>query len=82
MKGATRGPKLTPGKRREIVAMHRDKKSFVAIEQEMKIKADTARKLWNRYLQGDNTKSASRIDRSKKLNNRDKRHLKQYVKYN
>lgn len=82
MKRAPRGPELTPGKRRDVVAMHKVKKSFAAIGRELNIKADTARKIWNRYLLRGDTKSVSRSGRPKKLNNRDRRHLKRYVKKN
>ena len=82
MKRVPRGPELTPGKRRDVVAMHKVKKSFAAIGRELNIKADTARKIWNRYLLRGDTKSVSRPSRPKKLNNRDRWHLKRYVKKN
>ena len=82
MEPALRGPELTPGKRREAIAMHRDGKSFAAIGRELEVNADTVRKIWNRYEEHGNTKSAPRSGRPTKLDNRDRRHLKRYVKKN
>ena len=82
MEPALRGPELTPGKRREAIAMHRDGKSFAAIGRELEVNADTVRKIWNRYEEYGNTKSAPRSGRPTKLDNRDRRHLKRYVKKN
>jgi len=60
--------------------MHRDKKWLAAIGRELKIKVDTARKIWNQLTQ--NRLHVLVESRPKKLNNRDQRHLKRYVKRN
>jgi len=82
MQTTRRGLELTPGKRRDIIAMRKVKTSFAAIGRELNIKADTARKIWNRYQLRSTIKSAIKLGRPKKLNGRDRRHLKRYIKKN
>ena len=82
MKAAPQRHELSPGTRRVMIAMHKVGTSFAAIERELDISTDTIRKIWNRQDDRPLDISAPCSGRPPKLNDRDQRHIKRYVRNN
>jgi Transposase/DDE superfamily endonuclease len=80
MKAKPRGPELSSGTRRVIVAMHKCGKRFADIGRELGIPSDTVRKVWTRRESNPQGISAPRSGRPPKLTVRDRRRIVRYVR--
>src|SRR5437762_4641497 len=80
MKATPQRHESSPGTRRVIVAMHKVGTSFAAIGRELEMPADTVRKIWKRHENEPLGISTPRSARPPKLDDRDRRHIKRYVR--
>lgn len=74
-----RGEELAPVKRAQIVALRAQGLSFTAIGQQLNVKSDTARKVYNKYSESENYTSDPQSNRQTKLNKSDVRHIKRHT---
>ena len=80
MKATPQRHESSPGTRRVIVAMHKVGTSFAVIGRELEMPADTVRKIWKRHENEPLGISTPRSGRPPKLDDRDRRHIKRYVR--
>src|SRR5215475_4158628 len=74
-----RGKEISEGLRGEVIGMRKAGLSYPQIQGKTGVLQDTARQIYNRYLQSNSYISSSRSGRPKSLNDRDIRHLKRYI---
>jgi len=82
MEAAPQRHELSPETRRVIVAMHNVGVSFAAIGRQLDVSGDTVRKTWNHRENAPLGILPPRSGRPPKLNDRDRRHIKRYVRSN
>lgn len=77
----TRGNDVPEAIRNQVVGMRKAGKKFPEIATQLNIKKDTARKIWNRYLERNDCENASRSGRPKALSEGDIRLLKRHLQH-
>ena len=60
--------------------MHKIDTSFAAIGRELEMSVDTVCRIWNHHENEPLSISTPRSDRPPKLNGRDRRHIKRYIR--
>jgi transposase len=71
---------LKSEERGEIIGMRKCGATFTAIAMNLELKRDTVRKVWNYYKETGRIVPPSRTGRQPIMTDRDRRHLKRYVK--
>ena len=77
----TRGNDVPEAIRNQIVGMRKAGKKFPEIATQLNIKKDTARKIWNRYLERNDCENAPRSGRPKAMSEGDIRLLKRHLQH-